>query len=164
MTDIDSRFDEKLFELVPHRPPMLLVNKLRSVSDKRSEAEVVLDRDSSFADDTRGVPAWVGIEYMGQTAALIAGYQQQQGVTEPHLGFLLGTRRYKSCVDYFALGSTLRVVCEELAVVGDSLATFNCSIFIDSDEAPAAEAKLSVFRKPLKPKDNGQTAPAGVAS
>ena len=64
---------------------------------------------STFFVKEKGVPAWIGIEYMGQTAALIAGYQQQRGLTGPHLGFLLGTRRYASRTEWFEPDRVLRV-------------------------------------------------------
>ena len=89
------------------------------------------------------------MEYMGQTAALIAGYQLQQGTVAPHLGLLLGTRKYEAFVPYFCAGDVLQVRCTEVAVVGDSLANFQCEIINLQDQSRCASAKLSVFRKPL---------------
>ena len=66
-----------LSDLLPHRPPMLLVDKLIKVEADRSETEIVISSHSSFFVEDLGVPAWIGIEYMGQTAATIAGYQLQ---------------------------------------------------------------------------------------
>jgi len=93
---------------------------------------------------------WVGLEYMGQTAALIAGYQLEQGMTEPHLGFLLGTRNYSVTTSGFEAGVILEVVCKEKAVVGDGLATFDCSIFIQGQDAAVAKAGLTVFRRKVE--------------
>lgn len=143
-----ARFDSQLFDLLPHRPPMLLVNKVVDLSATQSSAIVIVDDDTPFFGKD-GVPAWVGIEYMGQTAALIAGYQLQQGLTEPQLGFLLGTRRFQTTVSHFANGTVLLVSCIEKAVVGDSLATFDCEIRDQSSGAELATASLSVFRKAL---------------
>lgn len=151
-----GRFDSQLFDLLPHRPPMLLVNKVDTLSATQSSALVTIDDETPFCADiygairgTRGVPSWVGIEYMGQTAALIAGYQLQQGLAEPHLGFLLGTRRFQAEVAHFVTGSTLLVSCAEKALVGDSLATFDCEIHEQSSSELLASASLSVFRKAL---------------
>lgn len=143
-----TRFDPQLFDLLPHRPPMLLVNKVVELSATQSAAEVIIDADAPFYHES-GIPSWVGIEYMGQTAALIAGYQLQQGLSEPHLGFLLGTRRFQAEVSRFAAGSVLLVSCVEKAIVGDSLATFDCEIRDQSSDLVLATANLSVFRKPL---------------
>lgn len=147
-----TRFDPQLFDLLPHRPPMLLVNKVVDLSATQSSAEVIIDEEAPFYDEKhgeKGIPSWVGIEYMGQTAALIAGYQLQQGLSEPHLGFLLGTRRFQAEVSHFAVGTILLVSCVEKAIVGDSLATFDCEIRDQLSTSVLATASLSVFRKPL---------------
>ena len=85
---------------------------------------------------------------MGQTAALIAGYQLKHNLVEPHLGFLLGTRKYAAQQPYFSDNKKLFVRCQEKAVVGDGLATFDCSIrLLDDMDCLLAQANLSVFRK-----------------
>ncbi len=152
---MDARFDHRLFELIPHRPPMLLINNVLTVDETSSSALVKVDSDASFFESNKGVPSWVGLEYMGQTAALIAGHQLQQGLVSPHLGFLLGTRAYSATCDYFDAG-VLKVSCKEKAVVGDGLATFECMIENYNDDAQQtttlATAILSVFRRPLNEK------------
>lgn len=149
---LDSRFDSRLYELIPHRPPMLLINKVLKVDERTSSSLVVIDEDSPFFEDEHGVPAWIGLEYMGQTAALIAGHQLQQGLTPPHLGFLLGTRAYKAECSYFREGE-YTVRCEEKAIVGDGLATFDCFIETYNKNSQTikclATASLSVFRRQI---------------
>lgn len=142
-------FDSQLLDLLPHRPPMLLINTVVKLSATQSLAEVLVDKQASFYSSA-GIPAWVGIEYMGQTAALIAGYQLQQGLTQPHLGFLLGTRCFQANVTHFKVGAVLLVSCVEKAVVGESLATFDCEIHDKKSNTLLANAGLSVFRKPLE--------------
>jgi len=143
------RFDPRITELIPHREPMLLINQLLEVNQNGSSASVIIDEQTPFFTKDKGVPAWIGLEYMGQTAALIAGHQVQQGVSEPHLGFLMGSRKYEATVSHFTPQSILTVECKEGALVGDSLATFNCSISDSETGNVLATAMLSVFRKPL---------------
>ncbi|GHA14605.1 3-hydroxydecanoyl-ACP dehydratase [Arenicella chitinivorans] len=145
---MSQRFDHEIKQLIPHREPMLLINELLEVSQQSSESRVFIDVDTPFATEL-GVPAWIGLEYMGQTAALIAGYQQREGLCRPHLGFLMGSRRYQSDAAYFVLGHTLRVRCEQAALVGESLATFNCTICDEITGEQMANALLSVYRRPL---------------
>ncbi|NMH60667.1 3-hydroxydecanoyl-ACP dehydratase [Alteromonas ponticola] len=155
MSGSNSHFDERVLELIPHRPPMLLINKLLKVTESSSSALVVIDSEASFFQADKGVPAWVGLEYMGQTAALIAGHQLQLGVVSPHLGFLLGTRTFTAECDYYETGK-LKVSCREKAIVGDGLATFECLIETYPQDAQQAEclatATLSVFRRLLHEK------------
>jgi predicted hotdog family 3-hydroxylacyl-ACP dehydratase len=141
-----------LYELIPHREPMLLLNRVMELHDNFSHAQVIINNTSSFFVPDKGVPSWIGIEYMGQTAALIAGYQLKQGNVSPHIGLLLGTRKYQAFTPWFKAGSVLDISCKEIAVVGQELATFQCDIYLNNkkENSLCATAKLSVFRKPLR--------------
>ena len=141
-------FEDVILRYLPHRPPMLLVNRLLEISQNHSIAKIWIDEQAPFFTEA-GVPAVIGIEYMGQTAALIAGYQLERGLTEPHLGFLLGTRNYTCQQEFFLPNQTLLVECREKALVGDSLATFDCQIKLENQKDVIAQSNLSVFRKPL---------------
>ena len=142
-----SRFDAGIFALIPHRSPMLLINSIQSLSASDSSAIVIVDEQAPFYQ-SQGIPSWIGLEYMGQTAALIAGYQLQQGLVSPHLGLLLGTRKYQSDVDFFSAPNKLLISCKQAALVGESLANFDCIIQDQSSQQEIARASLSVFRKP----------------
>ena len=61
-----------IVELVPHRPPMLLLDRVLAYDGECVTCETVLRPDSPFADQGH-VPAVVGIEYMAQTIAAGAG-------------------------------------------------------------------------------------------
>ena len=140
--------DPQIYDLIPHREPMLLIDKMVHVAADSSSAEVHIHPDASFFQPGLGVPAWIGLEYMGQTAALIAGYQLQQGLTRPHLGFLLGTRQYVMNTDWFRDGDRLLVECTQVTITGEQLAQFQCTISRTGEVL--ATAKLSVYRKPLE--------------
>ncbi|MBL4673059.1 MAG: hypothetical protein JKX81_12435 [Arenicella sp.] len=148
MTNLAERFDTEILDLIPHRPPMLLINRIRSLSAAASSSIVIIDEKTSFFQPGKGVPSWIGLEYMGQTAAMIAGFQIRQGLIEPHLGFLIGSRQYTAVQDFFKLETRLLISCREAALVGDNLATFNCTIEDVASNTLLAEANLSVIRKP----------------
>lgn len=143
-----SRFSADILELLPHRPPMLLINELVSVDSTLAKARVLIDTETAFFEPGLGVPSWIGLEYMGQTAALIAGYQLKMGLAEPHLGFLLGTRRFVAQCACYCANRWLEISCHEQAIVGDSLANFDCAIRYDGESECLASAKLSVYRQP----------------
>jgi len=155
-----ARFDPQLYDLIPHRPPMLLINEIIAVDQRSSSAVVSIDSNASFFEALKGVPSWIGLEYMGQTAALIAGYQLKEGLIEPHLGFLLGTRAFKAEQAYFEPNINLLVSCSEKALVGDDLATFDCRISRYDSGANNGEllasANLSVFRRPKNERDKSE--------
>ncbi len=150
MSDVISRYDPKIMELIPHRPPMLLINKILSLGEKKSSAEVFIDKDTPFYEKDLGVPACIGLEFMGQTAALIAGNEALKNPADAKLGFLLGTRKYQSTIAYFKENSVLIVECKEGAMVGETLASFNCTIRYQDDPEIIASASLSVLRQPIK--------------
>lgn len=141
-----ERFDTEIFDLIPHRPPMLLINHIEYIQNSASQAIVLIDQDTPFYEHDQGIPTWIGLEYMGQTAALIAGRQLNQGALKPHLGILLGTRNFSATQAYFKPGQNLRVACEQTAAVGESLVTFHCTIHLLNGKHPLAEANLSVLR------------------
>ncbi|MFC3095371.1 hypothetical protein DRW07_16050 [Alteromonas sediminis] len=150
---MDSRFESKILDLIPHRPPMLLINRILALDVSESSALVIIDEQTPFFEEGKGVPAWLGLEYMGQTAAMIAGHRLELGLIEPHLGFLIGTRAYKATCDYFEPGCSLQVTSRESAMVADGFAKFDCEIAVyDSalkNQDTIATASLSVFRRPL---------------
>lgn len=116
-------------ELVPHGPEMTLIDRVLTYSPERTVAAVEITRRSPFFART-GVPAWVGIEYMAQTIAARAGYEARLRGEPPSVGYLLGTRAYRSELAEFPLGAALTVAVEPV-VVDEKLGAFQCSIVAD---------------------------------
>ena len=142
--------DERLLRWLPHRPPMLLLDQVIDVSADSSSARLVITEESSFyMGSLGGVPSCVGLEYMGQTAAVSDGWQREQGLVEPHLGFFLGCRRFTAHVDVFELGDCLNIHASGATFVGNQLVNFACSIECEKRGVELASGSLSVLRKPL---------------
>jgi predicted hotdog family 3-hydroxylacyl-ACP dehydratase len=133
--------DIAVSELLPHDPPMVMLDRVLSFSESELVAEVDIRADSvmCMAD---GVPGWVGIEYMAQAVAAHAGYQARLDGAAPMIGYLLGTRSYKSSVSVFPIGKTLSVRIE-LLFVEMGLGAFACRIEMDS---PVATATINVYQ------------------
>jgi predicted hotdog family 3-hydroxylacyl-ACP dehydratase len=129
-------------ELLPHGPEMTLIEGLVEYAQERSVASVTIRRDSPFFEGS-GVPAWVGIEYMAQTIAAHAGYEARLRGQAPAIGFLLGTRSYRSEVGTFALGTTLTISVQP-SFADPRLGVFQCSIA--SEERPLATAVVNIYR------------------
>jgi predicted hotdog family 3-hydroxylacyl-ACP dehydratase len=92
-----------------------------------------------------GLPAYVGVEYMAQCVAAHAGARARVNGYMPPLGFLLGSRDYKSHVDYFELDCVYRARCKELIKSDDGMGAFQCEIV--QGLTVVAEARLSVLEK-----------------
>jgi predicted hotdog family 3-hydroxylacyl-ACP dehydratase len=121
--------DVPIGELLPHGPEMTLLERLSVYSPQRSVATVTITPESRFVE-AHGVPAWVGIEYMAQAIAAHAGYEGRLRGEPPAIGFLLGTRAYRSEIGVFPLGATLTISVEPLVTDG-KLGAFQCSIATD---------------------------------
>ncbi|HEX7775982.1 MAG TPA: hypothetical protein VF449_05590 [Parvibaculum sp.] len=143
-------------ELIRHRGPMLLIDRLTEASDRHAVAEVRISEKSSFYRAGMGVPAYVGLEYMAQTVAAYDGAHRASTGEPPAVGFLLGTRRYVADHDYFPAGALLSVRVE-MVFSESGMASFDCSIGIGG--VSAVTATLSVYR----PEDGGASLMAGEA-
>jgi len=132
-------------ELLPHEPPMVLLDRALAYNETSLTAEVDIRPDSVLCA-ADGVPGWVGIEYMAQAVAAHAGFKARLAGQLPEVGYLLGTRSYKCSVSCFPVGATLSIRIESLfAEMG--LGAFACQIDMSGE---VATATINVYQ----PTDN----------
>lgn len=129
-------------ELVPHSGRMSLLSAILDHGDDWLQAEVDICADSMFAD-ARGVPAWVGLEYMAQAIAAYSGLQERLRGERPKIGFLLGTRKYACNVDHFPIGQKIRVRVNSEMIGSNGLNVFNGEL---RGEGIRASAVVNVFQ------------------
>lgn len=134
-----------IVELLPHAPPMVLLDRVVAAGDEQLSAEVTIRADSEFCREGR-VGAWVGIEYMAQTVAAWSGWQARQRGEPVKVGFLLGTRRYDAPRPEFRVGETLLVYVEREFQADNGLARFRAEIRCGDE--PCAQASISVYEPP----------------
>ena len=138
-----------LEELLPHRPPMVLIDAVESfdAETRRLVARVTIGENQLFFDG-KGVPNWVAIEYMAQTAAALVGYYDRHVAPgQPaRPGLLLGTRKLDLKLERFEAGRTYRIAAENAFCDSDA-ASFVCSIEDDTG-ATVATANLNAYRPP----------------
>lgn len=133
-----------MIELLPHRPPMVLLDRLAAFDDESATAVAVMRPDHLFAR-AGGVPAHVGIELMAQTCGAHVGAQALSTGGAVQVGFLLGTRAYSASLPWFPLGAELhvtvrRVFCE------DGMGVYDCRILLEGAEI--AQAQLNLYQPP----------------
>ena len=134
--------DWPLPTMLPHSRAMILIGEPAASGHDWAEASVRIAEDSLFYEPGKGVPAWIGAEYMAQTVALFAGVASRRADEEIMIGLLLGSRQYKVSAPYFKLGSLLRVRGQRVWQ-DDRMAVFECRI---DAESRLAEAQLSVYQ------------------
>lgn len=96
-----------VLKYIPQRPPIVMVDRLFAVEDKRSESGLLVKDDNIFCED--GVLQECGvIEHIAQSAAMRIGYMHISKGEEVPLGFI---------------GSINRLTIDSLPRVGDDLRT-----------------------------------------
>lgn len=129
---------------VPHARGMCLLDSILGVDTEHLRAGVIPASADLFAT-ARGIPGWVGLEWMAQAVAAWAGVQETAAGGTPLVGFLLGSRRYTCSVEYFAFGEPLQVDVHQDFRADNGLAAFQCQI-LNQHEHMLASATLNVFQ------------------
>jgi predicted hotdog family 3-hydroxylacyl-ACP dehydratase len=134
-----------LIELLPHRPPMLLLDRLLAGDGTFARAEARVSADHRFYEAGKGVPTWALVEIFAQTAALIGGLKSREdGVPVPQ-GFLLGTRRLDCPVSHVPAGTTLVIEARTEFADENGMGAYHCRVL--NGDLPV-ECVLTVFAPP----------------
>ena len=97
----------QLSGLLPHTPPMLLVDKLISSTDHSAVIGVTIREGYPFSQGEVGT--WLGMELMAQSAAVLSKLRSQHQSSKPTLGFLLGCRSFIAHIPAFTPGQQVLV-------------------------------------------------------
>jgi predicted hotdog family 3-hydroxylacyl-ACP dehydratase len=102
-------------ELLPHAHPMILIDEVCETDEGDFYSLTRIAEDSLYYEPGKGVPTYVGIEYVAQTVAALAGLKSRRADGGVKLGYLLGTRRFTATDPYFPIGTLLTtMVASEL--------------------------------------------------
>ncbi len=127
--------------ILPHRAPMILLDRVEDDGEGRLCCSVRLREDSPFVDDGRVSPV-VAAEYMAQCVAAYSGLKAVRRGDPVRIGYLLGTRSLDLAVAAFEVGEKL--IVEVRHVWGDAtLGQFDCTV--RSAGRQVAAAVLNVF-------------------
>lgn len=130
-----------VLQLIPHRPPMVFIDRVLSHSEDSIEAELDIRSELLFAQ-ADGLPSWCAIEIMAQTISAYAGLQGRARGEPPQVGYLLGSRRLALPLAFFEFGKTLKVRATQ-HYMHESLGQFQCEIRY---EQQVISATLSVYQ------------------
>jgi predicted hotdog family 3-hydroxylacyl-ACP dehydratase len=117
-----------LAQTLPHGPGMLLLDRLAGYDAESVTCEVTIRPTSMFCDGARGVPSYVGIEYMAQALGAFTGIARLQKGRSVQIELLLGTRSYECSRPWFAPGLTLETRVELLYWDPDGVCAFACEL------------------------------------
>lgn len=132
-------------EVVPHAPPMVLLDRIVHYEGMVLVAEVTITPDSMFyRSELGGVPSWVGIEYMAQAISALSGLRAKERNQSVKLGFLLGTRKLLLPRNLLKCGALCQIHVKQLLWDDSGLANFECRILC-GDEV-CVEARVNVYQ------------------
>jgi predicted hotdog family 3-hydroxylacyl-ACP dehydratase len=135
--------------VLPHQAPMILIDSLKQYDADSCRCTVVITSASPFYNSLKkGVPSYIGSEYMAQAIAAFAGAHALDHKADVQIGFLLGSRKYKTMRPYFHLDEELTITIKELYREDSGLRVFECEI-LASENTVIAQANINVFQ----PKD-----------
>ncbi len=131
-----------LEQLLPHRTPMILLDRVEQDAEGCITCGVVLRHDSSFVENG-SVPAVVATEYMAQCVATYAGLKAVRRGGEVRVGYIIGARLVEFEVEAFEVGEELSVKARR--IWGDDiLGRFECSV--EARGTRVASAILTVYQ------------------
>jgi predicted hotdog family 3-hydroxylacyl-ACP dehydratase len=133
-------------QLVPHKPPMLLLDRVVAYSGDVVTCEVEIRPDSPFVSAGEGVPGIVGLEYMAQCVAVYAGLSAHSKGEGARIGFLLGSRDVRIDADAFPVGDRLTIEAKRSWGEND-LGSFACEVRRGADVV--VRGSLTVYQGPL---------------
>lgn len=132
-----------LEELLPHRPPMLLLDALVAAEDKAVTCRVTLREGAPFVRAGRA-SALLALEYFAQAVAALFAFKARSADAPPFRGgVLLGARELELAAPHLRVGDTLDVTCREHWASGP-VAHYQCALH-RGDERVAAGA-ITVLR------------------
>jgi len=123
---------------------MLLIDRMTRCDAQRVTAQAVVREDGLFYMAGRGLPGYVGFEMMAQVVSAFDGWRRRALGEAPAIGFLLGCRKYRVAVEWFAAGDVLEIEAVSLIEEGE-MRSFDCRI-TGSGGNVLASGVLSVYR------------------
>jgi len=135
-------------EFLYHRAPMIFLDEIIESGPNFLVAGVHIRPGIPYFEESRGVPAWTGLEYMAQAVAAFAGIRARADNRPIALGMLIGCRQYSSKIPSFAPGTRIEVRIQELASVDNGLGSFDCTLTASDC---IAEGRIAVYGGARKP-------------
>ena len=132
-------------QLLPHEPPMLLVDELIAWDGVEAVVSARVRAGQPFAVDGE-IPATVCLEYMAQAIGCAAGMSERALGRRVSVGLLLGTRDLRLEVDTLRVGDRLQIRAAK-DHADDALARYTCALERLEPEGPAllASGALTVM-------------------
>ncbi len=130
-------------ELLPQRPPILMVDRLLSADDKQAETELLVRADNIFVENGM-LKAYAIIENMAQTCAAQLGYADVyvNGKKDVRIGYIGAVKRMQIEASP-RVGETLRTRMEVVEDFGD-MKLVAAESFVNNRRIAVAELTIAL--------------------
>ena len=133
-----------LEKILPHNYPMILIDNIEEINIEQGyviTSVTIKENNLFYEKELEGVSYLTGIEFMAQTIACYSHFKNKSKT--PEIGFLLGTRSYKSTIDKFEKNKKYLIKAKEI-YCDDELVSFECLIYNDHNEC--AKAAVNAYQ------------------
>lgn len=127
-------------EFLPHRPPMQLVEELRTANEGNGTVSVRLAQGCPLLGPTGGLEGVAMVELLAQGYAAVQGYADLSAGKAPGRGFLVGIRRARVCGSA-RVGDELTITVRTVARI-DTFAMVEGEVYRGEEELARATLKL----------------------
>ena len=142
-----SRKMPPIAALLPHEPPMRLVDALLEGTERAACCDAIIKPDHPFMQ-AGGVPAVLALELIAQTVAAHVGFVSYLKGQPPRLGFLIGCRELDLHTDAFVSGTRLRIEVEQSWADAGDAAVYRGRV--SDEERLVAEGTVTVYQGALR--------------
>jgi predicted hotdog family 3-hydroxylacyl-ACP dehydratase len=134
----------RIEDLIPHLPPMRLLDELVSHSDEITRCRVLVTAESTFLRHGQ-IPCLVAVEYLAQCVAAHSTLESIRAAggapVSPRIGYLIGVRRFDLHRSHFSVGDELMVTVRQVWATRQAAVFHGVVVCRDS---VAAEGDLTV--------------------
>jgi predicted hotdog family 3-hydroxylacyl-ACP dehydratase len=110
-------------DLVPHAPPMRVVEQLMDWAPGRATCTMVVRPHNLFAEGSK-VPAVATLEFLAQTVAACLGHEAFTNGGTVRVGMIVGVRQMELFVPHIHVGDSLTLIVERVRGT-DEISTFS---------------------------------------
>jgi predicted hotdog family 3-hydroxylacyl-ACP dehydratase len=100
-------------DYLPHRPPMLLIDRIDEVTERTVTCRATIRPDWVFVQNGLVHPSAM-IELVAQACAIYVGVTNARAGEPPRLGFIGGCRKIEFAVDSFSVGDELAIAATKI--------------------------------------------------
>jgi len=134
-------------EYLPHDAPMLLLEKVISVSEETACCQVSVNTIgvlAPFLDAQGDLPGWYALELMAQTVGVWSGWHRmQRGQDSIALGMVLGARELTCAAGTLPAGAALAIEVK-LLMQDERFGSFECAI--SANDRTLATGRVNTFQ------------------